>query len=380
MDDLNYWLLLHHCPGITGLKIQSIFELVGSGREAGVAKESITAKGIVEAGKEQWIRWGLPPKAINYLSKQPTEQLDVDLNWLDSQEQRHILSYNDKYYPALLQQISDPPLVLYVQGNKKLLPQPQIAIVGSRNPTAQGSSNARQFSSALAQSDVLITSGLALGIDGQAHLGALDKNKPTIAVMGTGLDRIYPARHQQLAHQICENGALISEFSIGVGIRAHHFPKRNRIISGMSLGVLVIEAAIQSGSLITAKLAVEQGREVFALPGSIHNPLAKGCHKLIQEGAKLVETSNDILEELSALALYNDNHMPLADENVKPEIIHPLDDIQAQVLDAISFEPTSLDSIIERSRLSVEQVSSATLMLELAGLVVSEVGGFSRYC
>ncbi|CAG0910748.1 unnamed protein product, partial [Cyprideis torosa] len=230
------------------------------------------------------------------------KQADIaaDLNWL-SHDKHYILPITSEQYPSLLRAIDDPPPLIYVVGDPNLLSYPQLAVVGSRNATRAGIANAEAFSLHLASAGLGITSGLALGIDTAAHRGALKADGITLAVAGTGLDGVYPARNRSLAEEIARTGALISEFPIGTRPSPENFPRRNRIISGLSLGTLVIEAAAKSGSLITARLASEQGREVFAIPGSIHNPLARGCHQLIRQGAKLVETGDDILEELAAI-------------------------------------------------------------------------------
>ena len=211
------------------------------------------------------------------------------MEWL-SQPGNHVVHFQDAAYPALLKQIADPPPLLFVRGDRDYLAQPQLAIVGSRNPTHTGRALAREFAAHLASFGLTITSGLASGIDGAAHQGAIEAGGTTLAVTGTGLDRVYPARHRDLAHRVAENGALVTEFPPGTAPLAANFPRRNRLISGLSLGTLVVEAALRSGSLITARSALEQGREVFAIPGSIHNPLARGCHALIRDGAKLVES------------------------------------------------------------------------------------------
>jgi DNA processing protein len=228
---------------------------------------------------------------------------ETELAWL-SETGHHLVTWADTDYPPLLREIPAPPVVLYVIGDRQSLSHPQFAIVGSRNPTPMGRENAHAFAKTLAGAGLTITSGLALGIDGAAHRGALDAGGKTIAVVGTGLDRVYPARHRDLAHAVVQQGALVSEFPLGTPPKSENFPVRNRIISGLSLGTLVVEAAVQSGSLITARLATEQGREVFAIPGSIHSPQARGCHALIRQGAKLVETAQDILEELGPLSRF----------------------------------------------------------------------------
>ncbi|MEO5574291.1 MAG: DNA-processing protein DprA, partial [Gammaproteobacteria bacterium] len=264
----------------------------------------------------------------------------------------------------------------FVVGNAAVLSTPQLAIVGSRNPTPAGSETAHDFARHLCASGLTITSGLASGIDAASHRGALDGGGLTIAVAGTGLDRVYPARHHDLAHQIAGHGALVSEFVLGTPPLSDHFPRRNRIISGLSLGTLVVEAAQRSGSLITARMAADQGREVFAIPGSIHNPLARGCHFLIRQGAKLVETANDIMEELGPLAR--------SLKAVSPQSALRNDCITANVqlsveteklVACLGFESTTIDRLVERSGLTAEAVSSILLMLELQGCVTSTIGG-----
>jgi DNA processing protein len=284
----------------------------------------------------------------------------------------HLLRLDDPRYPDLLRQIPDPPPVLYVRGDPAALGNLQLAIVGSRNPTRGGLENARAFAAHLAGAGLTITSGLALGIDAAAHEGALAAGGTTIAVTGTGLDRVYPARHRELAHRIAGQGALVSEFPPGTPPRPAHFPQRNRIISGLSLGTLVVEAARRSGSLVTARHALEQGREVFAIPGSIHNPLARGCHALIRQGAKLVETADDILEELGALAVAVTADATAPDA---PAGAGELDPEYRRLLDALGHDPLPIDELVARSGLTAESVSSMLLILELQGYVAPEAGG-----
>jgi DNA processing protein len=295
---------------------------------------------------------------------------DRALVWLAT-PRHHLVTWADDDYPRLLREIADPPLALYVVGDRAVLARPQIAIVGSRNCSPAGRENAQLFARTLAHAGLAITSGLALGIDGAAHKGALDGGGVTIAVTGTGLDRVYPARHRDLAHAIAQRGALISEFPLGTSPRPENFPIRNRLISGLSLGTLVVEAALQSGSLITARLALEQGREVFAIPGSIHSPLARGCHALIRQGAKLVETAADVLEELGPLA-----RVALSDA---PELTGAsgveLSADAALLLECLGYDTLSIDTIIERSGLTADAVSSMLLQLELQGLVAAVAGG-----
>ncbi len=250
------------------------------------------------AGPESWRRFGLAPAQQAALAQPHDADIDRDLGWLEGGGQRHLLTLADDRYPARLRTLDDAPPVLFAYGDPELLPLPQLAMVGSRAATPQGRENAHAFAAALSGRGLTITSGLADGIDGAAHQGALSAGGLTIAVCATGLDQVYPARHRDLARRIADCGLLVSEFPVGVGPLAHHFPRRNRLISGLALGVLVVEAAVGSGSLVTARLALEQNREVFAIPGSIHNPQARGCHRLIRQGAKLVESVDDILEEL----------------------------------------------------------------------------------
>jgi len=226
------------------------------------------------------------------------ESLAESMRWL-SLENNFLVTLADSHYPKALLEINDPPPVLYAKGKLGLLNQPSIAIVGSRNATTQGKENAEAFAKGLSSYGLCIVSGLALGIDGAAHRGALQANGSTIAVAATGLDIVYPSKHLDLAHQIAKHGLLISEFSLGETSKPENFPRRNRLISGLSLGCLVVEASLQSGSQITARLSTEQGREVFVIPGSIHSPTSKGCHQLIKQGAKLVDNLQDIIEDLN---------------------------------------------------------------------------------
>jgi DNA processing protein len=276
-----------------------------------------------------------------------------------------------------LREIPDPPPLLFVHGDPEVLHTPQLAMVGSRNPSVSGSETAREFAYHLATSGLSITSGLAIGIDGASHAGALDAGGITIAVTGTGLDRVYPASQHDLAHRIAEQGALVSEFPPQTQVKSGNFPRRNRIISGLALGTLVVEAAHKSGSLITARLASEQGREVFAIPGSIHNPMARGCHRLIRQGAKLVETANDVLEELAPL-LQELEPLPHQGTQESLELRDELDAEYQLLLKCMGFDPTPIDLLIERSGLTAEVVSSMLILLELEGHVSSAPGGI--YC
>lgn len=341
-------------PGIGGQTIMRLLAHYEPNQVFGASRASLTALGFSE-------------KVAETLQKPDWAQVEQDLEWL-SQPENHVLTLHDAGYPARLKEISNPPPVLFVKGHAELLSEPQIAMVGSRNPSAVGLKTAVEFAQALSAAGLTITSGMALGIDAASHQGAINVNGRTIAVAGTGLDRVYPACHKRLATQIVERGALVSEFPPGVAAKASHFPRRNRIISGLCLGLLVVEAAQQSGSLITARLALEQNREVFAIPGSIHNPLARGCNALIRQGAKLVETAEDIFEELGQ---YNQLHT----KNI-PEINEMVLDLEQQnLLNLIAYNPTTVDTLVQESGWSVEAVSSMLLVLELQGYIATAAGG-----
>ncbi len=283
------WLDLHRITaGYAGL-------MIGLLRQFGSPQAVFSASRV---DLERCLGGGSSASVAAVLAGGPDPQrVSAEIAWL-SQEHAHLVTIDDVRYPALLRQIADPPPLLYVRGDVAALARPQIALAGSRNPTAGGRRNAREFATALSRCGLAVTAGLALGIDASAHLAALQAGGLTIAIMGTGVDRIYPSQHRQLAHDIIRSGALVTEMPLGSGPSAENFPRRNRIISGMAAGVLVVEAGIRSGALITARFAAEQGREVFAIPGSIHSPLSRGCHALIRQGAKLVEGTADILEEL----------------------------------------------------------------------------------
>lgn len=305
------------------------------------------------------------------LHADPDERLlDQTLDWLEA-DHHHVVFWEHPHYPLLLKEIPDPPAMLYVSGQPEYLSLPAMALVGSRNPTPAGVEHAEDFARTLAEAGLIIISGMALGIDGAAHRGALSVKAPTVAVVGTGLDQVYPARHRKLASDIVAGGAMVSEFPLGTEPRADHFPRRNRIISGLSLGVLVVEAAPKSGSLITARLAADQGREVFALPGSINSPQSKGCHALIRQGGKLVETVTDILEELGPLAAFS---IQVADA-AKPQQEVSIPSEFRPLLGAMGHEPASVDSLIERTGLTADVISSMLLQMELQQLVSQCSGG-----
>ena len=331
-------------------------------------------------------RLGLKPQAISWLTAPDLSLIESDLDWLQ-QPGNHLLTWDDEGYPALLRKIASPPAALFVSGKPELLWQPQLAVIGSRNPTTGGIDHARSFARELSRNGFAVTSGLASGIDSIAHQAALDAGGSTIAVNGTGLRTVYPRSSTDLAEQISQHGAMVSEFPLDFSARRQHFPARNRIISGLSLGVFVVEAALRSGTLITARLAAEQGREVFALPGSVHNPMSKGCHRLIRDGARLVETAGDIIEDIAPMAhelaheirqqLRTEATVPVDKKEGNPNIG---DDPEYQKLwSGLGFDPTPVDRIVERTGLTVQAVSSMLLMLELRGMVEAHPGGaYSR--
>lgn len=316
---------------------------------------------------------GLSAATINALQSPNRGRLSAAQRWLE-EDNHYLLHWQDPRYPPLLMEIDDSPAVLFVAGDPDILGLPQLAIVGSRHATQAGSANAREFAAHLAGAGLVITSGLAAGIDSAAHMGALDAAGRTIAVLGTGPDIAYPAANRALAERISSTGgALVSEFPPGVPVRRDHFPRRNRIISGLSLGVLVVEAGMRSGSLITARLSGNYGREVFAVPGSIHSPLSKGCHRLIKQGAKLVENSADIIEELASLAGVAADASAAA--VTPPDSPAHNDPAYAELLRSMAFEPADLQTLVDRSGLTAGELSSMLLILELEGMVETLPGG-----
>lgn len=292
-----------------------------------------------------------------------------------------ILTWPDSHYPEQLRHIHDAPLVLYTLGDTGLMALDQIGIIGSRKATPAGLDHARRFAAELSSRELLVTSGLALGVDGAAHAGALDTGFPTIAVVGRGLDRIYPHQHRRLGERVIQHGLMISEYPPGTPARAAHFPQRNRIISGLSRGVLVVEAGLRSGSLITARMALEQGREVFAIPGSVHSPVARGCHHLIKQGARLVETVDDILEELGAWWSAPLKASPDSAPEPKPQgkgLLAGLDSREIAVFEALGYDPQSTDALSSATGLPADQLMQSLLLLELQGLISSAPGGYQK--
>jgi DNA processing protein len=352
-DDIAAWLRLLQAPGL--------------GREsARRLLASFASPQAVLGASAAAVRAVAGPAAASGLTGEPPTTLPgliaSTLAWLDSGDGRSIVTLGDPAYPPALLHTADPPLLLYAQGRLELLQARCIGVVGSRNPTAQGSDNARAFGAALSRAGFTVVSGMALGIDGAAHYGGLEGPGSTVAVVGTGLDRIYPSRHRSLAHRIASEGLLLSEFSLGTPPLPENFPQRNRLIAGLSLGTLVVEAALQSGSLITARLALEAGRDVFAIPGSIHSPQSRGCHALVKQGAKLVERVEDILEELNA----SSPAAPPAVEAPSPE---------DPVLDALGHDPATLDALTNRCGWDAASLNARLLELELDGLVSRLPGG-----
>ena len=319
---------------------------------------------------------GFSNLSIKQLKRLDWQLVEDELRWAE-EENHHIVTLVDDDYSGLLRNISAPPIVLFVHGSLDCLKKPQLAMVGSRNPTPVGKETALQFAQYLAATGLVITSGLAMGIDAASHMGALQTGS-TIAVMGTGIDQIYPAKNQALMESIIERGAVISEFPLYTQPKRSNFPRRNRIISGLSMGTLVVEAAKRSGSLITAHCACEQGREVFAIPGSIHNPLSRGCHKLIREGAKLVEKAHDILEELELATKIINSEKNAQGEMVLNDNKEVLDEDRRKLLSCIGFEATAIETLISRTGFAPREISSMLLMLELADYVKQVPGGYIR--
>ncbi|MFK5984269.1 MAG: DNA-processing protein DprA [Pseudomonadota bacterium] len=400
LNDLKYELALFHADGIGNQSYQQILNLLKT--------HQLELKDIFEKPKLFDELIGLAqrnPSAVEIaLKKNQIDQLkntlrqpawklvEQDLSWSE-QTQHTLLSCTDKNYPQLLQQQENFPMMLYIMGNPDLLKDMQIAMVGSRTPTPTAVENAYQFAHYLAINGMVITSGMALGIDAASHRGALAANGKTIAIAGTGIDRVYPAKHKQLAHKIVEQGAIVSEFPLGTAPLRQNFPKRNQIISALSVGTLVVEAALKSGSLITARLAMEQGREVFAIPGSIHNPLAKGCHYLIKQGAKLVESANDIIEEINPLCLASSLLQQTEyqiDQQTEQKIVKPknkhsnltisanLPKDQQMILKYLDDNPVTIDLLQKRTQIPIDELNSLLVLLEIQGYIENLPGG--KFC
>ncbi len=344
------------------------------------------AASALEAGPAAWREAGCSPEQVARLRRPDRTALARAEAWL-APGRRSLLGWHDPDYPALLRRIAGAPLALFVEGNPGLLWHPAVAVVGSRNPTAGGRANARAFSHALARRGLAITSGLAAGIDAEAHETALaSPGGLTVAVLGTGPDVPYPARHADLRERIAERGAVVSEYPPGTGPKAGHFPARNRVIAGLALGTLVLEAALRSGALITARLAAEAGREVFAVPGSIHNPLARGCHRLLRDGASLAEDASDVLDGIAALsgelagALRSRLAAPIETAAAgRDPATQPLAPDYQPLWQALGHDPIPMDSLIERTGLTAAALSSMLLVMELEGRVVAAHGRYARH-
>ncbi len=365
-DDLASWLRLEQTAGVgpdTARKLLGVFGLPHN-----IFNTELSA--LQKVVPDRIARALLAPasESVSLLIEQTQA-------WAE-QPGNHVLTLADAAYPLTLLEIPDPPIVLYAKGRIDLLARPSLAVVGSRNATTQGIVNAEKFSEALSLAGLSIVSGMALGIDTAAHQGGLLAIKhaqhagSTIAVIGTGADLVYPARNRALAHRIAEAGCILSEYPLGMPAIASNFPRRNRIISGLARGVLVVEAALQSGSLITARMAAEQGRDMFAIPGSIHSPLSKGCHLLIKQGAKLVESAQDILEELQ--------YLPVATSTVPASAASVPDEQSAQLLHALGFDPVDADTLAARCELDIATLNGQLLTLELNGLLEMLPGGLYR--
>ncbi|MES2998225.1 MAG: DNA-processing protein DprA [Pseudomonadota bacterium] len=369
MDELRDWLALYtipQCGFATVLKLLTIFS---------------TPAALLSASTRELRHAGATELLVMHLQKPDWQRVEACLSWREKSG-RDILHWHDSRYPLLLREIASPPLILFVEGKLSLLQQPQLAIVGARQATATGLETAYDFASELTKQGFVITSGLARGIDGASHKGAINEKEKTIAVLGSGLDKIYPSCHQRLAQQIVEKeGALVSEFFPDVPPKAEHFPRRNRIISGLSLGVIVVEAAQRSGSLITARYAAEQGREVFAIPGSIRNPLSEGCHALLKQGATLVESVQDILFELSfSPLLVKESHLSkgLDRASDRLDLESRLDSEDIKLVECLGFETTTVDSLVMRTGLAADRLLARLAWLELQDYISVVPGGYVR--
>ena len=352
-DELAAWIRLLETPGVGRESARRLLASFGS-PQAAIDASTGARRAVVPALQAEALAGSSP--ALDHL-------VEATLAWLSDSTAapRDVVTLGDPRFPDLLLHTADPPLLLYVQGRAELLRADALAVVGSRNPTPQGSENARAFSAHLSRAGLTIVSGMALGVDGAAHAGGLEGPSSTIAVVGTGLDRVYPKRHLELAHRIAAQGLIVSEYALGTPPLADHFPNRNRIIAGLARGVLVVEAALKSGSLITARMAIEAGREVFAIPGSIHSPQSRGCHALIRQGAKLVERAEDILEELRMPVVASDR---AAASDTGPSAK------EDPILAALGFDPVTLDALVARTGWNPAELNIRLLDLELEGRVV----------
>lgn len=365
---------------------QALLRLLASAAPAGALRRLLDSHGsaaaTLAAGARDWASHGLDADTCNAIRHPDAETMARGEAWLDGPD-RQLIGWRSNDYPPLLRRISGPPAMLFVAGDAGLLWRPSVAVVGSRAATAGGRANAAAFATALAGAGLCVASGLAAGIDAAAHIATLEANGATLAVLGTGPDVAYPLRHRPLLERMALEGAVVSEHLPGTQPLRQHFPSRNRILAGLSLGTVVIEAAERSGALITARLAADVGREVFALPGSIHNPMARGCHRLIREGATLVETPAEVLAVLGPLAadlaraLRGELGAPIHPSETPPDPAFLSDPDYNRLWQALGHDPTGMDELVERSGLTTAELSSMLLALELEGRVAAEHG---RYC
>lgn len=364
---LQPWLTLVHTRGLGPGLLRRLLESLGS------------IDSILGASDSKLRQAGLPEKVVTSLRQVDAANIQTDLDWMADASDRSIITRDCAQYPDRLKEIADPPLVLYVRGDVDVLNTPQLAIVGSRKPSHSAENHAFSFARQLAAYGITITSGLALGVDSSAHRGALADGGFTIAVTATGLDRVYPAKHQQLAQEIASQSAIISEFPIGTNPHASFFPRRNRIISGLCYGTLVVEATLKSGTLTTAAHATSQAREVFAIPGNIDNPQSRGCHALLRNGATLVETVADILEVIAPLLPKSVNFASDSETDKIPspntDPILEVDKTTEELLQALSHDPMSLDQLADHSGLDIVTLAKMTLDLELSGTIKKIAGG-----
>jgi DNA processing protein len=364
-EEVLAWMALSRAPGLDAPTLFKAFESLGG------------ARGVIAASDHARQSAGLSDRTREYLSSESAPST-AERAWLKDPN-HHVVPFTATHYPVLLRSANRCPIALYVEGNAELLNDPQLSIVGSRNPSPGGRDTAFEFAESLAASGLCITSGLALGIDSAAHLGALRAQGPTLAVLGSGVDVIYPCSNRTLSEEIRLQGALISEFPLRTPPRRENFPQRNRIIATLSLGTLVVEAARRSGSLITARLAGDHNRELFAVPGSIRNPLSRGCHELIRQGAKLTETAADILSELNFSAFFECRRNASDGLESPSGLAAGMDKEHKILLDALGFDPADLDVLVVRTGFKPEAVSSMMLILELEGHVQAAPGGrYSR--
>lgn len=367
---LSCWLALGWLPGLSPSRLRLLLGAFGS------------PSGIIAASDRQLQELGLTRElsaAVRGCMDDATLRADIAraLAWCDTD--RHIVTLDSRDYPHLLRQIDDPPPFLFVHGSVAALQMPQVAMVGSRRSSVDGREAAASLAAGLARAGLVICSGMAAGVDSVAHQAALKAGGNTVAVLGTGVDVIYPSGNGELAREIAGNGALVSELPLGASPLAGHFPRRNRIISGLSLGVVIVEAALRSGTLITARLAMEQNREVCAVPGSIRNPLVRGCHSLIRDGVTLVESAEQVIEQLGGLLAFQlQANGRAGDAEPTGSIDEPSDPGQRTVLEALGFDPVPMDTIIQRTGLAVENLHSLLLMLELEGRVRYSAGFYQR--